>query len=251
MPQTESGLPNQNFFLSKINIIAKATKAVPFVKYALGLVGIIAFISLIKAFGISFRVGFVGTLVTLFLMTILFLLSKFSLSKSKASHLPAVILVWFFVIIFIATMTSLFGSVFFNYPLNLCKWLDPECQTVKIKSEEAIKNLGKDTVIQLDKEAPIKHSKANDKDDEKKILPQSFTLSIQLRKESEGFKEILYNGQTINTLPESTTLNPRIEINNYLHGGEIMIITKSRDTCRLNLPTKPDTSYLRIVPTCI
>ena len=140
--------------------------------------------------------------------------------------------------------------MFFNYPLNLCKWLDPECQT-EIKSQEAVKISEKETAVLPDKVTTNNHSRINDKEYEKKALPISFTLSIQLRKESEGYEKILYKGKAIGTLPESTTFNPRIEILNYMNGGELIIVTKAMDTCKITLPNKPETSYLRIVPNCI
>jgi hypothetical protein len=43
--------------------------------------------------------------------------------KGSAIAFPALIFTWFTLVMFIATTTSLFASVFFNQPLPLQKWL--------------------------------------------------------------------------------------------------------------------------------
>ncbi|MDP4265067.1 MAG: hypothetical protein Q8941_21240 [Bacteroidota bacterium] len=235
-----------------LSVIINATKAVPFVKYALGLSGIIALIALVKAYGISPRIAFWGTVLTLCLMLILFLFAKLSLSKTKAIHGPAITLMWAIVIIFIATILCLFTSVFFQYPQNLCKWIDPNCGYANIsnltKNDTSTKK--NDTVYLAGKIHQNKANKLSNTSKKENEILKSITLSIQLRKESDGYKGIFFNGKAINTLPQSTKYNPRIEILNYSGRGELLILTKNKDSCKISLPNKIDTTFLRIVPNC-
>lgn len=110
MPNNSS---NPNTPINPLKVIIQATKAVPFVKYALGLAGIAGTVAIILSFGLSPKIGFLGILITLPLMFILFLFAKISQAKFKLYRRPAIVLMWAVVILFIFVMTSLSTSVFF------------------------------------------------------------------------------------------------------------------------------------------
>jgi hypothetical protein len=228
-------------------IISQATKAVPFVKYALGLSGLLALISLTK---ITFRLGYVvavwGVVIILVLMTILFLLAKASQTESILKG-PSQVLLWAIVIIFILTIACLFTSVFFKYPADLRKWIDPDV-TIK-NNQHPLK--GDSVIYKLDSESLKTHHKKSTgvlPEETNKRHPQSTTISIQLKSETDGYKLVYYNGVEVPTLPESTAFNPRITIDQP--GGRLTIITRQGDTCFAFIPKVLDSSITRIIPNC-
>jgi hypothetical protein len=233
--------------LNPFKIITSATKAVPFVKYALGIAGIVALIAIIKALDISIMIAFWGTVVTLFLMFILFLLAKLSQSKTEVVKGPAIFLMWAIVILFILTVFCLFSSVFFRKPLNLTKWIDPDDEQIinpKDNHSDSLPNK-KDVINYID---TVQRKKPMESNTEPNHLP--ITLSIQLNSKSDGYQKILLNGREINVLPESTTYNPRIELESKSINSALIIITKSGDTCLVPIPKKNNSSVIRIIPNC-
>ncbi len=109
-----------------MSVLREATKAVPSVKWALGIGGLIAVIALVYTFKLDPRAAFVGLIVLLLFMTVLVLFARASTLKSGATFWPALIFTWFALIMFMATAVTLFGSVFFNTPVPLQKWLTGE-----------------------------------------------------------------------------------------------------------------------------
>jgi hypothetical protein len=109
--------------LNPLKLINQAIKAVPFMKYALGVAGIVAVIALVNLYKISYRVGVIGTIIILSLMLILFLLSRVASSKGLKLNGPIYLMVWCIVVLFIAVVFFLVGSVFFSWPLDLRTWI--------------------------------------------------------------------------------------------------------------------------------
>jgi hypothetical protein len=107
------------------SVLKQAINAVPAVKYALGIGGIISVIAIVGGFGIDFRVAFWGTVVMLVLMTVLLVFAKASSRTQSAFKGPTFILTWFSLVLFMATATALFLSVFFGKPLDLRTLLAP------------------------------------------------------------------------------------------------------------------------------
>lgn len=110
---------------SPIDFLREAIKAVPAVKYALGVGGIVASVALIYSFKLDPRVAFVGTLVILILMGVLVIFARMVALAGPRLFLPAIVFTWFVLLLFMATCLSLFSSVFFQKPLNLGHWLTP------------------------------------------------------------------------------------------------------------------------------
>jgi hypothetical protein len=97
-------------------IIRAAIKAVPSVRYALGVAGIAAVVALVVAWEIDVRIALAGVVVMFVFMTVLVVFA--GLSKLKHPHLTkaALFLMWAFVILFVAWAGLLTSSVFFNVP---------------------------------------------------------------------------------------------------------------------------------------
>jgi hypothetical protein len=104
---------------SPTSILKQAIKAVPAVKYALGIGGIVAVIAIVFSFGISPRVAIFGTVIMLILMVVLLLFA--SLVRKSGTHvsLPALVFTWFSLLLFMATSVLLFTSAFWAKPLDL------------------------------------------------------------------------------------------------------------------------------------
>jgi len=106
-------------------VLREAIAAVPAVKWALGVGGIASVVAIVASFGLDFRVAVFGTLVTLVFMTILLLFARASTQTGSLLRLPALVLTWFALALFMAVSACLFLSVFFQWPVDLQTWLQP------------------------------------------------------------------------------------------------------------------------------
>lgn len=105
--------------ISPFNILKQATSKVPALKYALGVAGIAAAIAIIKTLITDLRVAIFGIIWMLVLMTVLFIFAKLTSVASREIRLPAIVLLWFSLLLTIASASLLFASVFFDWPINL------------------------------------------------------------------------------------------------------------------------------------
>jgi hypothetical protein len=108
--------------ISPGKVLKDAIKAVPAVKYALGIAGIVAAIAIVKGFEIDFRIAVFGTVIMLVLMTVLVIFAKAAASAAVGFVGPATVLTWFSLLLVIGTATLLFWSVFFKWPVDL-QWV--------------------------------------------------------------------------------------------------------------------------------
>jgi hypothetical protein len=107
---------------SPANVLREAIKEVPQLKYALGVLGIIAAISIALTFQRSLRVAVIGTLIMLVLMVAVVVFA--ALTKARgALRIAAVIMMFAFLVLIIATITLILTSVFFQWPLDLRLWV--------------------------------------------------------------------------------------------------------------------------------
>jgi hypothetical protein len=114
---------------SPYEILREAIKAVPAVKFALGIAGILAVLAIARGFSLSYRVAVFGTVLMLVLMTVLVVFARLSTAGPSFFYGPAVVLTWFSVTVVIATAGFLFSSIFFQRPVDLRRWLDPSLQS--------------------------------------------------------------------------------------------------------------------------
>jgi hypothetical protein len=108
------------------SFLKQAIKAVPAVRYALGVAGIIAVIAIVKGYGLGFRVAVFGAVIMLVLMTMLVVFARAVADRKSDFHLPALVFTWFALILTVATATALFFSVFWNHPLDFRKDQSPQ-----------------------------------------------------------------------------------------------------------------------------
>jgi TPR repeat protein len=114
--------------ISPIEVLKEAIRAVPAVRYALGVGGMIATVALVQVFEVDPVLAAVGTLVLFFFMAVLVIFARMaSLGKNKMA-LPALFFTWLVLVFFSIVSASLFSSVFFKWPLEL-RWLDPDVRS--------------------------------------------------------------------------------------------------------------------------
>jgi hypothetical protein len=106
-------MPDANI-LSPPSFLKRAIKAVPAVKYALGVGGIIAVIAIVSSFHIGFAAALFGTVVMLALMTVLVVFASLAGQKSSSFRAPALVLTWFSLVLFMVTASTLFFAVFWG-----------------------------------------------------------------------------------------------------------------------------------------
>ena len=110
-------------FPDPMKFVREAIKAVPAVKWALGVGGIASIVAIVAAFGLDVRVAAIGVLVMIPLMTLLVVFARAATLSGRAMRLPALILAWFVLVAFVAVSIGLLTSVFFDRPVPLKHWL--------------------------------------------------------------------------------------------------------------------------------
>lgn len=97
----------------------RAVKAVPAIKYALGIGGVVAVIAIVFSFGINAKVAIFGTIIMLVLMVVLVLFASLVRKPGASFSLPALIFTWFSLSLFMASSLLLFTSAFWATPIDL------------------------------------------------------------------------------------------------------------------------------------
>jgi hypothetical protein len=109
-----------------LGMVREGSRAVPAVKYALGVVGLFAAAAIGRSlFEGSLLLAAGGAALMLVLMILLLVFARASLGKSvfgPAAH----VLVWFVILFSITVSVTLFSSVFFAWPIDLRRLLDAD-----------------------------------------------------------------------------------------------------------------------------
>jgi hypothetical protein len=104
---------------SPSSILGRAIQAVPAVKYALGVAGVVSVVAIVVGgWKIDPRVAVFGFIIMIVLMAVLAVFSNIS-AVGPVLATPLIVLVWASVLIFIAIALALFLSVFFDWPVPL------------------------------------------------------------------------------------------------------------------------------------
>lgn len=107
--------------MSPFNLLKEAMIAVPAVRYALGVAGIISVVAIVRGFGISYQIAALGAAVMIVLMTVLVVFARAASVAKGAFVLPALFLTWASLLITVAAAFFLLTSVFFGWPIKLMK----------------------------------------------------------------------------------------------------------------------------------
>jgi hypothetical protein len=106
-------------------VLSNAIKAVPSVKWALGVAGIVAVLSIVAGFKIDWRIAVFGTVLMFIFMAVLVIFAAASSLAATIIALPATILVWFCLVFFVATASCLFTWMVADWPGGVASILDP------------------------------------------------------------------------------------------------------------------------------
>jgi hypothetical protein len=111
--------------ISPVRILKDAIKAVPAVRYALGISGILAVVAISFSFRLDPRIAVFGALIMLILMTALVIFARLTVLPESSISRPAIVFTWFALLLVMATAVALFASVFFRTPVDLQYWIKP------------------------------------------------------------------------------------------------------------------------------
>ena len=108
-----------------LKILRESIKAVPAMKYALAVAGILAVVAMVGAFKISPAMAVFGAVITLVLMVAMVIFARLTTTASRHFFLPVTIMMWAFLVITVATAFLLFTSAFFQWPRGLRELIGP------------------------------------------------------------------------------------------------------------------------------
>lgn len=103
-------------------LLFDATRAVPAVRYAMGVTGVVAAVALSAAPFLNWREALVAAFVMFGPMTLLAVFSR-GVSRSRSFAVPALVMTWTIVLLFAASAVLAFSSVFFDYPRSFSSLL--------------------------------------------------------------------------------------------------------------------------------
>lgn len=105
--------------ISLLKFLSDAQRAVPAVRYAVGIAGVAVVVSIIAGLKIDARIAIFGTVLVLGLMFILLVFSALAANASPALLSLAMFAAWCFMALSISTSTFLMTSYFFEWPRSI------------------------------------------------------------------------------------------------------------------------------------
>jgi tetratricopeptide (TPR) repeat protein len=111
-------------FLTPASLISAAKRAHPAFKFAVVVAGLASLVAVVAKFGVSLATIVFG-IITLVVLMVLFLVFAQAAVVSKARMaLPAMVLVWSFLVLTIVVALFLATSAFFDFPLRFKTWIE-------------------------------------------------------------------------------------------------------------------------------
>ncbi|HSY76051.1 MAG TPA: hypothetical protein VK890_04295 [Bacteroidia bacterium] len=108
--------------MNLLEIIKQGIKAVPATRYALGIVGLVASIALIKQIGNSFWLTVSEILVLLVLMALLMIFAGLAQTTKKESKGVMRFIMWPLAVLFVGACILVLTSIFFEWPQLHSPW---------------------------------------------------------------------------------------------------------------------------------
>lgn len=102
--------------MGALEILRSAIKAVPALKYALGVAGIAAVVAIVLGFKLKPEVAVFGTLIVLGLMFVLVVFVRYANANNRAFATPAIVLVWFYTLAVVGGTSLFLTHYFLNWP---------------------------------------------------------------------------------------------------------------------------------------
>jgi tetratricopeptide (TPR) repeat protein len=126
-----------------LKILRESIKAVPAMKYALAVAGILAVVAMVGAFKVSPQTAVFGSIITLVLMVAMVIFARLTTTAPRHFLLPVKIMLWAFLLVTVATASLLFTSAFFQWPRGLHEIIGNTSAppTTRGKETEEVRNL--------------------------------------------------------------------------------------------------------------
>lgn len=124
-------------------ILREAVRAVPSLKYALGVAGIVSVVALVASFQLDFRAAVTGFVFVVAGMAIIVVFARVAQMAPRHLFVPAITVLWAMTLLFVLTAALLFASVFFAWPLKLRHWLDPATVTAEGRGRSVSASYGR------------------------------------------------------------------------------------------------------------
>ncbi len=125
-----------------LRILRESIKAVPAMRYALAVAGILAVVAMVGTFQLSPQTAVFGAVITLVLMVAMVIFARLTTTAPRHFILPVQLMTWAFLIVTVATAFLLFTSAFFQWPRGLRDLLDAKPVAPAVRKEAAeVKNL--------------------------------------------------------------------------------------------------------------
>jgi len=105
--------------LNPLTILKDATKAVPSMKYALAVLGLVAVVAIVALWRVKYEVAIFGAVIILGLMVPVLVFAKLTKVAPKYFLAPARVFMWAFVLLTIVAGTCLFTAAAFKQPSAL------------------------------------------------------------------------------------------------------------------------------------
>ena len=119
-----------------LRIIRESIKAVPAMKYALAVAGILAVVALVGAFKLSPQMAVLGAVVTLVLMVAMVVFARLTTTAPRHFFLPVQVMMWAFLVVTVGTAFLLFTSAFFHWPRGLRELFEARASTPVVTQPE-------------------------------------------------------------------------------------------------------------------
>lgn len=129
--------------------LREAIKAIPGMEYALGVIGIVSVIVIIKGFGIDYRAAIFGPIIVIAFMFILVIFVRFALVDPSKSvfglnvHFIGLSLAWIITAVFSFVLFMLVTIFFFSWPHSAKSYLTGVDLTTVTISGKVIDTMGK------------------------------------------------------------------------------------------------------------
>jgi len=115
---------------SPLAVLRAAITAVPSMKYALALLGLLAVVAVGTTWGVAPSVALAGIPIMLVFMVGLVVFAALAKGSGAALRVPAVLMLWFFLIIMLAGTMFLFSAFFFQWPRPIHALFDVNARAV-------------------------------------------------------------------------------------------------------------------------
>ena len=105
--------------LNPLTILKDAIKAVPSMKYALAVLGLVAVVAIVTLWRVKYEVAIFGAVIILGLMVPVLVFARLTTVRPGKLVAPALVMMWSFLLLTIATTFLLFTCAFFQWPRPL------------------------------------------------------------------------------------------------------------------------------------